>query len=208
MSGTITSPAVNLNRPLKQPTEALLMPLADVVSSLVATSRLDSNAQVDVHCGDQHIQYRLERSSFINNTIPGHINQKPFELHSGLNMENCETHTHGETAAGDLVATVGIGPTQEMYVGGKAGEVPFNQTAYIGLGGVGITGDVGGQLYLLDIGSDKDGNWVGSGSLGERAVKVRTEWGPNGTILIHEEYGDIQVEKVLTPLLKPSISKG
>src|SRR5437762_9400184 len=51
----------------------------------------------------------------------------------------------------------------------------FAENVYIGLGGIGITGDIAGESYCLDIDSDKGGNWKGQGRLGNQPIRLRSE---------------------------------
>jgi hypothetical protein len=182
------------------PIEAILMPMADPVAAMVATNQFGSNATVQVAVGDQRINYTLSQPVADEFSVPGEINGEPFELNGGIDAETLQVYMAGRAPRDGYFATLIVGAGQ-FETEGKVGKVAFRQkTALDDMGnGVDIEGKVAGEDYRLWIGADDHGNTVGEGNLGNRPIRLRIEQGPNGSIVVHQQIGEVSVRELISP---------
>ncbi len=188
-----TGDVVDFRDGINNGTEALLMPMADLVSGMLAGQQFNGNARVEVTCGDQKLSYVSKQPTGTHVEIPVEVNGQSFTMAG--ETDGASATLEGKGPLGDVSCKFGAemgGLSSEGNVGGIAfkEEVSIDPFA----GAVNITGQANGEDFKLKLGADG----TGDGSLGDKPVKVKMEPGPNGTFLVHETWGTTQIEKVIS----------
>jgi hypothetical protein len=173
------------------PSEALVMPGADMLTNLLIASSPSRRGKVTVECNNQKLDYTLSQSGQGasagcscpcdgNSSIPGNINGQPFTV--GMKNIPGISYIRGNTPSGPLAETIQYLQGSATSAG-TAGNMDFNQTfvldptsawtGHFGMwsGTMGPRGTPATQGFGVDINKAPDGNgYILNGYMGDKPM--------------------------------------